>query len=132
MKIKKSGRRRMKSKKSVGRVKKIAGCKENRALLDFSCIFNVTFPLEFYLKFNSLSNALYFRALAPILTELWPFSHDNFLKHDFFGFFSSCRPPYKSQIIEISQFYCLYSKVWMCTFRKLQKIVPGYLLWYSK
>ena len=62
-------------------------------MLDFSCIFNVTFPLEFYLKFNSLSNALYFRALAPILTELWPFSRGNFLKHDFFGFFSSCRPP---------------------------------------
>ena len=83
----------MKSKKSVGRVKKIAGCKENRALLDFSCIFNVTISLEFYLKFNSLSNALYFRALAPILTELRSFSHDDFLKHDFFGFFSSCRPP---------------------------------------
>ena len=77
----------MKSKKSVGRVKKIVGCKENRALLDFSCIFSVTFPLEFYLKFNSLSNALYFRALALILNELWPFSHDKFLKHDFFQIF---------------------------------------------
>ena len=132
MKSKKSGRRRMKSKKSVGRVKKIAGCKENRALLDFSCIFNVTFPLEFYLKFNSLSNALYFRALAPILTELWPFSHDNFLKREFFGFFSSCRPPYKRQIVKISKIYCLYSKMWVCTSRKLQKIVPEYLIRYLK
>ena len=132
MKSKKSGRRRMKSKKSVGRVKKIAGCKENRALLDFSCIFNVTFPLEFYLKFNSLSNALYFRALAPILTELWPFSHDNFLKREFFGFFSSYRPPYKSQIIKISKNYCLHSKMWMFTSRKLLKIVPEYLLRYLK
>ena len=132
MKSKKSGRRRMKSKKSVGRVKKIAGCKENRALLDFSCIFNVTFPLEFYLKFNSLSNALYFRALAPILTELWPFSHDNFLKREFFGIFSSCRPPYKRQIVKISKIYCLYSKMWVCTLRKLQKIVPEYLIRYLK
>ena len=94
--------------------------------------FSVTFPLEFYLKFNSLSNALYFRALAPILTELWPFSHYNFLKREFFGFFSSYRPPYKSQIIKISKNYCLQSIMWIFASRKLLKIVPEYLLRYSK
>merc|ERR1711942_298533 len=78
-------------------------------------------PLEIYLKFNFLSNALNLRALAPILTELWPFSHANFLKREFFGFFSSCRPPYKRQIVKISKIYCLYSKMWVCTSRKLQK-----------
>ena len=53
-------------------------------MLDFSCIFSVIFPLEFYPKFNSLSNALNSRAPAPLLTDLRPFSHDNFLKRDFF------------------------------------------------
>lgn len=87
MKSKKRERKGIKNKKSKGRIKIITRCKENLALLDFSCILSVTFPPEFYLKFNYLSNALDFRALAMILTELHPFSPDNFLKHEFFRIF---------------------------------------------
>ena len=59
---------RVKKSKKWG--KKGAGCKENRALLDFSCIFRVAVLLEFELKFDSLSNATSFSALALILKEL--------------------------------------------------------------
>ena len=73
LRVKKGEKEGQRGKKSEKRVKKIPGCKENRALLDFSCIFSVAFPLEFLPKFNSLSNALGFRTVALILKELCPF-----------------------------------------------------------
>ena len=129
---KKRGKRGTKREKSEKRVKKIAGCKENRALLDFSCIFSVAFLLEYYLKFNSASNATSFRTLAQILRELWPFSCDNFWKRNFFVYFFSKWPPLKSQIVKIDYVYVFCPKLWMFTYRKTPKSVCEYLIRYWK
>ena len=73
-------------------------------------------------KIYSLSNASSFRALALILTELWPFSPHNIWKSDFFNYFVKLTPHnglnyikyLHMRIISRNAYICVY--VFVCIF----------------